>query len=189
MNQLLQWLSGNDLRSDGYATEVAQLVLENDVLLDDLLVGLDNSNPVIRGRTTDALEKVARVKPELLLDQLPRLIHLSSVENPMMVKMHIAMLLGHLLACDIDGEIIHETLLDLLEENSVFTRSWAIVSLCILARKFPHLKTQIIEHVVPLKTNGSIAIRSKADKALRVLLNDDIPFPKGWIKSEHLQDI
>lgn len=34
MNQLLQLLAGGDLRSDGMATEVAELVLDNDDLFD-----------------------------------------------------------------------------------------------------------------------------------------------------------
>lgn len=189
MNPLLDLLSGSDLRSDGLATEVANLVLENEILIDELLEGLDNPDMVIRGRTADALEKITRKRPELVLHQLTKLIRLSREENPMIVKMHLAMIFGHILACDVKVEKIYATLQYLLNEKSVFTRSWVIVSLCILARKFPHLKKEVIDIITPLKRDRSIAIRTRANKALIVLLEDDTAFPKGWIKSIHLQQI
>ena len=57
MNQLLNWLADGDLRSDGSATEVADLVLKNPHLLADLLEGLDEPNEVVRGHTAHALER------------------------------------------------------------------------------------------------------------------------------------
>jgi hypothetical protein len=70
VNQMLTWLSGGDLRSDGMANEAAQFVLENPQIIDDLMVGLNEPDDVIRGRTADALEKVARERPDLLIDHL-----------------------------------------------------------------------------------------------------------------------
>jgi hypothetical protein len=65
MNQILSWLSGGDLRSDGMANEAAALVIENPQVIEDLFAGLRASDDIVRGRTADALEKVARVKPDL----------------------------------------------------------------------------------------------------------------------------
>ncbi|MCK4900330.1 MAG: hypothetical protein KAS38_16235, partial [Anaerolineales bacterium] len=63
---------------------------------------------------------------------------------------------------------------------------WAIVSLCIVARLYPVKADQIVNAIALLKTSGSVAIRSKVRNALPVLTNEQAPFPKGWIKSEHL---
>ena len=68
MNQLLEWLSGGDLRSDGIPSEVADLVLEQLHLIPDLLEGLEKSEDVIRGRTADALEKVARERWDIWIN-------------------------------------------------------------------------------------------------------------------------
>jgi HEAT repeat protein len=189
MNQLLHFLTGGDLRSDGMATEVAKLVLENDDLFDELLEGLMSSNPVIRGRTSDSIEKIARQNPDLIVNHLPDLINIAKSDDVMMVRMHLAMILGHILVCIVDSDEIFSTLKILLCDNSVFTRSWAIVSLCIMARIFPHFQKEIIEKIAPLKSDNSVAIRTKAVKAINVLLDVDAPFPKGWIKSIHLQDL
>ena len=77
----------------------------------------------------------------------------------------------------------------LLNDTSVFTRSWAIVSLCIMARKYPQVCQDVLENLTPLQQDGSIAIRSRIKKAINLLTDPEAEFPKGWIKSEHLQGI
>ena len=77
MNQILSWLAGGDLRSDGEASEVAAFVLANPQVFDDLLDGLTISDDVVRGRTADALEKVARSRPDLLNEHLDLLIQVA----------------------------------------------------------------------------------------------------------------
>jgi hypothetical protein len=57
---LLDWLKGGTLRSDGAADQVADAVLIELVLFEDLLEGLKSEDDVVRGRTADAIEKVAR---------------------------------------------------------------------------------------------------------------------------------
>lgn len=57
---LLDGLKGGTLRSDGTADQVADAVLIELVLFKDLLEGLKSEDDVVRGRTADAMEKVAR---------------------------------------------------------------------------------------------------------------------------------
>jgi HEAT repeat protein len=189
MNPVLDWLSGGDLRSDGMANEVAEVVLKNPDLLDEVIMGLEDSDDVIRGRTADALEKIARVKPDLLVEHLPRLLQVITEDPIPMVKMHLAMIMGHLAIYQEHVESLTECLFNLLEDESVFARSWAIVSLCIFARKYPHLQSQIVGSVAAYSQDHSIAIRTKVRKALELLTNEGAPFPKGWIKSEHLKEL
>ena len=188
MNQILEWLSGGDLRSDGLANEAAEAVLKNTQLFDDLYAGLSMPDDVIRGRTADALEKVARQRPELLVAHLPELADISNTDRVPMVKMHLAMIFGHLAFYEEHGDMIRSTLFTLLEDESVFVKSWAIVSLCIIARLYPADCDSIIMRVAPLRTDSSTALRSRARNALNLLTNEDSPFPKGWIKSEHLRE-
>jgi HEAT repeat protein len=189
MNQVLSWLSGGDLRSDGMANEVADFVLENPTAFEDLFAGLSETNDLVRGRAADAIEKVSRSRPDMLLDHLPEMINLSREEKVPLVKMHLAMIFGHLAVYpELVGQL-KAVLIFLLEDESVFTRSWAIVSLCIIARKYPQECQDILEHLVPLQGDQSIAIRSRVKKAINLLADPNAKFPKGWIKSEHLQGV
>ena len=189
MNRILEWLSGGDLRSDGMADEVADVVLKNHQLFDDVYAGLNESNDVIRGRTADALEKIARTKPEFLKDHVLQLIQVAKEDTVAMVRMHLAMIFGHLAIYDELVDELSSVLLFMLDEKSVFAKSWAIVSLCIIARKYPQKRDQILGRVVRLQKDSSIAVRTKVRYAIEVLTDEGSTFPKGWIKSEHLQEL
>lgn len=189
MNQILQWLAGDDLRSDGMADEAADFVLQHPELIEDLVEGLDAADDVMRGRTADALEKVARARPDLVLPILPILVELARTDRVAMVKMHLAMILGHLALYPQALDEIAPALYELLEDESVFSASWAITSLCIVARQDPNTREEILLRVTRLEGHSSTALRTRVRKALKVLTSDDAPFPKGWIKSQHLQEI
>jgi len=189
MNQVLTWLSGGDLRSDGMADEVAHFILDNPGAFEDLYAGLTEADDVVRGRTADAIEKVSRSRPDLIVDHLPEIESLAREEQVPLVKMHLAMIFGHLAVYPHVTEQLIPPLSSLLDDISVFTRSWAIVSLCIIARKYPQECQGVIELLVPLQVDGSIAIRSRVKKAIKLLTDPNVQFPKGWIKSEHLQEI
>ena len=184
MNEILVWLSGGDLRSDGLADEVSAAVLQSPGLFEDLYAGLSESDDVIRGRTADALEKISRQRPDLIAAHLPELVDLSSSDQVPMVKMHLAMIFGHLVLYEELIDILQSALFDLLEAESVFAKSWAIVSLCIIGRIYPQKSDRIVNRISQLQTDSSIAIRSRAGKALNIMTNPSVSFPDGWIKSE-----
>jgi len=189
MNQIIEWLKEGDLRSNGRANEVADLVLENPLIFEDLLASLDHTDDVVRAHGADAMEKVARYEPDLFIPHLGKLVRTAQTESIAAVKMHLAMLFGHLVAVVVDIAEIKTILLYLLADKSVFTQSWAIASLCIVARKYPGESEGIIAKIAPLQTDQSTAIRSRAKKAMNILLDDTLPFIDGWVKSVHLQDI
>jgi len=189
MNTILEWLEGGDLRSDGAASQAAEAVLKKEQLIDDLAEGLIHPEDVVRGRTMDALEKISRSKPELVLKYLPQILDLLKKDQVMMVRMHAAMILGHLA---VFAEIIPQVtpvLLYLLDNPSTFTKSWAIVSLCIIARKYPEHHHEILVKIANLRNDPSPAIRTRVRNALEILTNDRLPFSNGWIKSEKFKDL
>ena len=189
MNQILLWLKGGDIRSDGLSNETAEFILENPQLLNELLDGLKSTNDIVRGRTADALEKVARVTPQLLPNQLPILVEIVKTDQVPMVMMHVAMMLGHMVVCGEKIDEITSTLLGLLDDESAFTKSWAIVSLCIIGRKYPSKTRTIFERIAGYQADRSVAVRTRVGKAMEVLANPTVRFPKGWIKSQHMQDL
>ena len=170
MNTIPDWLSGGDLRSDGAADQVAKAVLQHPALIDDLVAGLESSDEVIRGRTADALEKIARSRPDLTIGHLPLLLSLLKKDTVLMVRMHLAMMLGHFAEYLEYVDTIIPALLQALDETRVFTKSWAIVSLCIYARKYPRYWDEIAKKIAELSTDPSKAIQTKVRYAMEILL-------------------
>ena len=91
------------------------------------------------------------------------------------------MLFGYV---NVEGEMKHqvvETLLELLNDDSVFVQSWSIVSLTIIGLNDVEYRAGIVEKIRPLLVSRSIAVRRKAENAVAVLEGKQ-PLPKGWSK-------
>jgi len=181
MNNLIIKLSGGDLRSDGRSNEVVEEVLNNLELFDKLIEGIHEPDEVIRGRTADALEKIARFKSELLVPYLEELIKVGSSDPIPMVRWHIAMILGHLSNYKDKIDIMTKALLELIDDKSILVKSWSIVSLAIIGKRYPLKRKEILKKIKTYKLDRSIAVRSKVEKALGIL-QEDQPIPDGWIK-------
>ncbi|HVP20423.1 MAG TPA: hypothetical protein VMS73_01030 [Anaerolineaceae bacterium] len=186
MNELIIMLSGGSLISDGRANEAADRVLANPKLFDQLVEGLSESDAVIRARTAHALERISRTHPEMLKELFPKFIEMATRDPVPMVRWHIAMIFGNLpLSIETVEEII-PVLFRMLEDPSVFVKSWAMVSLTILGRQHESMRKGISDHIRPLQNDRSVAIRSKAIKAVKILENDAEPIPAGWVKARRL---
>jgi len=186
MNTILDWLSGGDLRSDGATDQAAETVLQHPELIDDLIEGLDSIDDVVRGRTADTLEKVSRKRPDMVIKYLPKMLSLLKEDAVPMVRMHLAMMLGHLAGYTEHAGTIVPELLRTLDDARVFTKSWVIVSLCIYARKYPRYHKEITQRIATLSSDPSTAIRTRVRYAMEILSDEKSPFPKGWVKSERV---
>jgi hypothetical protein len=185
MNPILERLSGGSLISDGDANEVAEEILLAPKQLNQLIEGLSSSDDVIRGRTAHALEWISRSRPDLLLNFLPLFLQSAKNDPVPMVRWHLAMLFANLTVKGKEKDQIVSTLFDLLQDDSIFIKSWAISSLCILGRKYPEYETEILEKIKPLRNYQSVAIRTRAKKAIEALENPYLRLPKSWVKSNN----
>ena len=184
MNEIIVMLSGGSLISDGRANEAADRVLANPHLFDQLVEGLSESDTVIRARTAHALERISRTHPETVKELLPKFIEMATHDPVPMVKWHIAMIFGNLpLPMDSVEEVI-QVLFRMIEDPSVFVKSWALVSPTILGRQHKSMRKVIADYIRPLLNDHSVAIRSKAIKAVKILENDAEPIPAGWVKAQ-----
>lgn len=179
MNELLKKLTGGDLRSDGRANDVAEKVMKTPLLLPLLIEGLTEADDVVRGRTAHAVEKISRKMPEVVQPYTDILIALALKDELPMVKWHLAMIFGNIISEEKIDKMV-SILIQLLKDESVFVKSWAIVSLCIIGQQYKGNHT-IIEHIKLLQEDESIAVRTKAKKALAVLEGEE-PLPAGWCK-------
>lgn len=182
MSTFSRMLSVGDLRSDGLANEVVRLVSENPELLPELMETFGVSEPAVRGHAADALEKIARIHPEEVARHLPTLIGLARHDPVAMVRWHLAMAFGHLAGLSEVAEQIQAPLLALLKDPSAFVRSWAITSLCILARRSPTKAGRFARAVAPLARDRSAAVAKRARTALQVLTDARAPLPASWLK-------
>jgi HEAT repeat protein len=183
MNELLEMLSGGDLRSDGRANEVADKVVGQPILFDRLAAGLSESDDVIRARTAHALERVSRTHPEMVLGLLSRFMKMTLTDNVPMVRWHLAMIFGNVpLRAKAVTEVV-STLFRMLEDRSTFVRSWSVVSLTILGRRHRAKRKEIADRIRALQDDERASIRGKVVKALGVLEDEGEPMPTGWVKS------
>lgn len=183
-NTIIAWLRAGDLRTDGAANEVAELVAANPDLLGDLIAALQSPDNPTRGRAADALEKVARTHGEQMLPYLDQIVDLSRRDPVPMVRWHMAMILGYLHPPGEQAERVRDALLSLLRDRSALVRSWAVVSLCLLAKRRPHWSEEIMQALQPLEFDESKAVRTRIAGALPCLLEPNSPLPAGWDKRD-----
>jgi HEAT repeat protein len=186
MNTLASWLSDGGIRSDGFAPEAAAFILGNPKFAADLVAALDHSDRVIRAHASDALEKVARVRPDLLLSFFDPIKEAAGREEPPAVRLHLGMICGHLAVFPGLRPQLMDALLQLLAKPGAFSRSWAITSLCIIGRLEPELRPGILATIGELGNDDSTAVRTRVRKAIPLLTDSSMPFPAGWVKCERL---
>ena len=114
---------------------------------------------------------------------MPQLISLSASDRISMVKWHLAMIFGNTAFAVRDIEPVVSALFRLLKDESVFVRSWAVSSLCIIGRRDKRRRRKIINAIRTLQHDRSIAVGVRAVKALRALENENEPLPAGWYKT------
>lgn len=189
MTQMEDWLAEGDLRSDGASADVADLVRGQLGLLPDLLAALESPDSVVRGRAADALEKVARHEIDAVIPYVDRLINCCLEDSLPMVRWHMAMLLGYLAVEAGPRPRIRDALLGLLDDESVFVASWAITSLSLMAYLDPGTTDDTVEAISRLQGSASLALRTRARKALAALTDPGAKLPADWIKSERVREL
>jgi HEAT repeat protein len=186
MNQLLGWLAEGDLRTDGLSDQAVALVLAHPELVEDLLEGLAHPDGALRGHTADAMEKIARTRPDLFSDRLAELQVLALTDDVPAVRFHLVMLLGHLACYEPLVDELVPILVQALDDPSAFVRSWAIAGLGTIGRAYLEHCGQVVSAISGLQGDASIAVRTRARKALVFLTNPAAPIPPGWVKNERL---
>jgi HEAT repeat protein len=150
--------------------------------MDDLLDALQTGSDVVRGHAADAVERVSRERPELIMPALPKLLTQARQDPVAMVRWHLAMVFANLARSGEDPEPLAEALLGLLEDPSPFVKSWAVSGLCLIARDSPLRNERFLASISPLRNDRSIAVRHRAARAIRILMDEREPIPPSWIK-------
>jgi hypothetical protein len=167
MNQILKPLTEGDLRSIGKANDVVQQVLEDPELFPDVVEGLTSDDPIVRMRSADVIEKVAKQHPEYLQPFKSQLINEISLIDQKEVQWHVAQMFSYLTIDQSERDVITKILLTYISQNtSTIVKTFSMQTLAIFAERDADLRPQIIQLIECLMETGSPAIVSRGKKLL-----------------------
>lgn len=169
MNRILRKLKGGDRRSIGKSGEVVKAVLKTPALFAHLIEGFYHSDPVIRMRAADAIEKSTR-QNTLLLQPWKRLL-LEQISNLQDIEMrwHIAQLIPRLSLTGREQALAVQILMGYLSDESSIVRTFSMQALADLAQCDAELRSQVTPLIERLTKTGTPAMRSRGRKLLRQL--------------------
>jgi hypothetical protein len=99
-----------------------------------------------------------------------------------MVRWHLAMIFGHLREVSGSVEQVLPVLLAMLKDSSPLVRSWAVTSLCLIARTAGSARRAIAKSVAPLVDDPSAAVSKRAWTALALIADSGRGLPASWTK-------
>jgi len=169
MHVLLNKLQGGDRRSIGKVDEVVDQVLRSVSLFEVLVEGLQVKDPLIRMRSADAVEKVTRVRPDLLKPYKKILIRLAGETDQQEVRWHLAQILPRLPLTPGDRQAIVDTLYAYLNDKSKIVVTFALQSLADLAAADKSLQPGVIRVLEEFTEIGSPAVKNRGRKLLAKL--------------------
>jgi hypothetical protein len=161
---ILQKLAGGDRRSLGRSAEVVQDVLRDPTLFESLFDAMENTDPAVRIRAADAVEKISRRQPQLLAPFKSQLIDRTAFSDHAEVRWHVAQMLPRLRLSSSEHSAIVAILSDYLMDRSSIVRTSALQSLADLLQDDAR---SILEEAL---ASGTPAMRARARKLLTVLV-------------------
>ncbi|MCB1104749.1 MAG: hypothetical protein H7A44_03595 [Opitutaceae bacterium] len=173
MPTLLEQLAGGDLRTLGRSAEVAAQVLAQPELIDELFDGIASDDEVIMARASDALEKVAAARPDVLQPYKQELLERVAHIKHWVVRAHVCQLLPRL---DQLTATERRRAIALIQtyfaDRSSIVRACAVECLVHLSAPadFAKERTRVIALVNDCAAHGDTpALRARARKMQRLL--------------------
>jgi hypothetical protein len=166
-NGILAELTGGDRRSIGRAGEAAGRVLKNPALFPDLFAGLLDSDPLIRMRAADAVEKVTRRRPDLLQPWKQSLLERVSQLAEKEMRWHVAQMLPRLNLTPRERSIALGILTGYLADASSIVKTFSMQALADFALRDEELMAQTAPLIERLTRTGTPAMKSRGRKLLQ----------------------
>ena len=166
-------LSGGDMRTIGRANETARKAAQSPAIFARLIDLLFDSDPAVRMRAADALEKATNKKPGLLLPHRPMLIRRLGEFSQQEVQWHVAQMLGYLPLSESQMNKVFPVLARWARKSpSQIVKVNCIQALADLTRSHPKWRSRVISLIHGLARNGSAAIKARAKRLLPQLTGD-----------------
>ena len=166
---ILDKLRGGDLRSIGRSNEVAEDIEKNVSLFETVFKGLYDSDPVLRMRSADVIEKVTRKNPQLLSHHTSEVISILTTVEQQEVCWHMAQIAPRIVYSPNEENEIIKALKRYLTHKSKIVRVSAMESLANIAERNRSILNEVIEIIKMHKATGSPAIQVRGRKLLKRL--------------------
>ncbi len=172
MHPLLQSLSGGDRRSVGESKRAVLAVLECPELIGVLFQGVETSDPVLRMRCADAIEKITANRPELLVPFKETLLNRLSKLEQQEVRWHVAPLLARLPLSKAEETAVVNLLLGYTNDRSSIVKTMSMQALADIALRSHRLLPEIKQHIEELSVIGTPAMKARGKKLLKSLAKE-----------------
>lgn len=167
--RLVEKLRGPDRRSIGRSEEVAADVLADPSLFPALFDAMLVTDPLVRMRAADAVEKLTRRRPEILQPYKSRLLDEVAAVPQHEVRWHVAQLIPRLKLTSGERERAMARLYGYLEDDSRIVRTFTMQALADLAADDAQLRGEVVPLLRHLTATGSPAMRSRGRALLAQL--------------------
>lgn len=169
MAGLLNRLTGGERRSIGQAREVAQLILEQHLPLDEIYAGMLWDDPIMRSRAAHVFCTVTEHEPTWVQPYLNGLLNEVAPTPQWEVREQICKILPKL---QLDADAIDQCVRlfqSYLEDRSGIVRTFAMQGLFDLAGHDPELVPMVRGIVENLTLTGTPAMRARGRKLIKQL--------------------
>jgi hypothetical protein len=160
-------LGGGDRRSIGGAEQASALIAADPVLFGAAVDLMLDANPVIRGRSADAVEKASRRAASLLQPHKERFLSTLAAIEQQEVKWHLLQILPRLDLSMPERETATAIADRALHHESRIVQAEALSALFSLAGADPKLLDRARDVAAAAVGSGAAAVRARARKLLR----------------------
>lgn len=148
MKNVVSKLRGDDRRSIGQSNQVATDISENPGAFSLVFAALFDSDPLLRMRAADAIEKASAQRPELLQPFKRKILHEVAAVQQQEVRWHVAQMLPRLRLTPKERHVAVDILFEYLQDKSSIVKTFAMQALAdltmqdhrLLAPVFPLLE-------------------------------------------------
>ena len=148
---------------------MAEAVLKNSALIDDLFEGILGKDPVIRSRASHAVRQVARARPELVQPCKDLLIQEVSGIRQWEVRHYFCQILPLLELTPDDIAQANRFFRSYLDDRSSIVRTCAMQALADLTELEPALLPEVLPLIEALTQSGTAAMRARGRMLLKRL--------------------
>ena len=166
MTMIAERLKGGDRRSLGASEEVASLVLRDTTRFEELFDAMLHADPLVRMRAADTVEKLTRIRPDLLAPFRKRLIAEVGEIDQHEVRWHVAQMLSQIRLEPKERSKAIALLWRYLRDKSAIVVVEAMQTLVDYAQEDRHLRKRITPIVQRMVVHGTPAMQSRARKLL-----------------------
>jgi len=169
MKNVTNRLRGGDRRSIGRSDEIARQMSTSSKLFAQVFSELSHSDPVIRMRAADAIEKASALNPKLIQPYKREILNTIAAIPQQEVRWHVAQIIPRLQLTPKERDHAVSILFDYLEDKSRIVKTFAMQALADLAQGDPRLRKRALPVIEFLTASGSPAMRARGRKLVAIL--------------------